>query len=67
MKIIKLLLREQLKIYDLLLVVKLEFYEIVLYEHKRQLNLLIFKVIIDCDWKVLKENSMVQSMHVVIQ
>ena len=29
------------------------------------LNLLIFKVIIDYDLKVLKENSIVQSMHVV--
>ena len=61
MKIIQLLLIEQLKIYNLLMVVKLEFYEIVLHKHKRQRNLLIFKVIIDYDLKLLKENSMVQS------
>ena len=38
---------------------------IVLHKHKKQLNLLIFKVIIDYDLKVLKENLMIQLMHVV--
>ena len=44
------------KKYYLSTVIKLELYDIVLHKHKKQLNLLIFKVIINYDLKVLKEN-----------
>ena len=46
------------------MVITLELYEIniVLQKHKKQLNLLIFKVIMHYDLKVLKKNSFV---HVV--
>ena len=78
-------INEKIKKYNLLIVIELEWYEIVLQEHKmqhnwikykmidyvhdvmhkNQLNLLIFKVLINYDLKVLKENSIVQSMHLI--
>ena len=45
------------------MVIKLELYVIVLHKYKKQLNLLIFKVIIDYDLNVLKKNSLIQLMH----
>ena len=45
------------------MVIKLELYVIVLHKYKKQLNLLIFKVIIDYDLNVLTKNSLIQLMH----
>ena len=51
--------------YNLSMVLKLELYEIVLQKHTKQLDSLIFKLIVNYDLKVLKENAIVQSVHVV--
>ena len=61
--IIRLLLMEKMKNIILLMVIKLELDEVVLQKHKKQLILLIFKVIVNYDLKLLKDNSIVQSMH----
>ena len=57
----------KIKQYILSMVITLQVYEIniVLQKHKKQLNLLTFTAIMNYDLKVLKENSFVQSMHVV--